>query len=247
MYLDKHLNNYQKETAFRTLRNSSMYYYQLFFENLKKIANSSSQNNKNVNIKTDDFLAKDYNRFSYKINKMFLNPHLAAKLDDGTIDYDIMDALNQWYKFSLKYDDACLFLRKKPIYFEYFRQPITLAMLDENIVLFNKYTNKVSLEQNIYRTYLYPKMASMKHKKNQWQRLYYMYYRYCIAFKFAIDFWQIGFRKALTTYFVEGQDKDSSKFVHGYNLKWDIPMELYKGNFQRNYYLDNFIMVKNIY
>jgi hypothetical protein len=63
-------------------------------------------------------------------------------------------------------DNPYISIRKENYDFEYFSQPITRALLEENIIFFHKYNKIVRVEQHLYNLYLAEARRFIKSKIN---------------------------------------------------------------------------------
>jgi hypothetical protein len=169
-------------------------------------------------------------------------------LDDGSIDYLIHDILKQWEFLISKHGiKASLGIRKEVTDYNYLDLPITKALFDENILLYHKYNKQVQLEQHIYIKFLKFYLKGKYDKKfTVLQRFYGVYYSAIKAYKFSNDGINIGrYRRILYIMYPPWEFTGKLKY-HGYNLKWDVPHELYKGNLESEYEILG-IHYKNIY
>jgi hypothetical protein len=140
-----------------------------------------------------------------------------------------------------------LAIRKDPVDFIYFQQPITKALLDENILFYHKYNKKVFFEQVIYIKFLrYVLTPIFERKFNILQKLYSIYYSNIKSFKFSNNGINMGRERRLFYFGRDGWEFENKLKFHGYNLKWDVPHELYKGNLDSPYSIEG-IKYKNIY
>jgi hypothetical protein len=239
--LDKSLNNYQKLFVIRFLKDSSIYYYDAFLEALK------ANDQKELFPNTGGFISQEYNKFLYKINRVYVNPNMTLSLDKGLIDYEILDALIQWDEVFRSHENPYIGLRRKVYDNEYLRKNISQALFEENIIFFNKYFKRAHFEQYIFNIFNWSHLPNMKQNKlnSPFKKIwFYYYFRPFKAFKFSSDFYTIGQIKYLFSLSREGWDFSSKDWIYGSNLKWDVPDELYKGENNRNYYLENFQKIK---
>ena len=89
---------------------------------------------------------------------------MAKHLDDGSIDYEIVDFLKQMNHLYEKNYIPTLKIRNEPYDYEFLRSNTTKAFFEENIIFFNKYNKLVTLQHYIYNhfiNYIYPAMMSM--------------------------------------------------------------------------------------
>jgi len=242
--LDPVFNNFQKNVVYNSLGDSSIYYYDLFVEAIK----SNDQRERFPN--TGDVFKKEYTKFLHKINKAYVNPKMALSLDKGTIDYDIIDALEQWNKVFLKHEQPYIGIRRSDYDIEYFNQPVTLALFEENITFFNKYFKRVHFEHYIMNVFNHHTIEHLKKtrlnsfaKKNYYK----WYFKPFVAFIFHIDYYTIGKTKYKFSHLRDGWDFTSKDWIWGTNMKWDVPDELYKGNNYDDYILENGQSIPNIH
>lgn len=225
--LDKVFNNHQKYYVKSLLNDSSIYFYDKIVDSAKffEPENFLTQINQN-------FIQVEYARFYHKINKIYCNPEMSLSLDKGSIDIEILDVFKQWKSINKKYNDPHIKVRRDFSDWEYFSLPLTRAMLNENILLCHKYNKQVEMEQYIYNYFVFITYDLFKIKKlgrNIFSILYfYLVYSPFYAFKFSIDYFAIGQRKQLLRHVSTGHEMEVNQWMHGTNLKWDIPTELYK-------------------
>lgn len=72
-------------------------------------------------------------------------------------------------------------------------------------------------------------------------------YRPFLSFKFSIDGYAMGQRRYRLSWSRPGWEYTSKLKYHGFNLKWDVPNELYKGDLSRPYLDENGALHKNMY
>jgi hypothetical protein len=188
-----------------------------------------------------DWYYRECTKYIYKINKLYTNPRLSIHLDKGTIDYEIADAMIQWDKIFNKHSNSWVEIRRNAYDNEWFIQPITLAMLDENIIFYNKYFKRVHFEQHIFNHLNRYALTQIMYKKmsNIFEKVYfYLYYRPFLAFIFNIDYYTIGKIRHNNYLFKQGWEYSSKDWIWGSNLKWDVPDELYKGNQNQSFYYE---------
>jgi hypothetical protein len=56
-----------------------------------------------------------------------------------------------------------------------------------------------------------------------------------IAFKFSLDYYALGKQRYFSKYSAPGWEYKSRVKYQGFNLKWDVPSELYKGDLRKDY------------
>jgi hypothetical protein len=175
---------------------------------------------------------------------------MALALDKGTIDLEVLDALKQWVKIFMKHNDPYIGIRRESYDFEYLRQPITVALFEENLTFYNKYFKRVHFEHYIMNAFNNVAFEQMYKEKinSPWKKLYFNWYFYPFkGFKFSIDHYAIGQKKYLFSLGREGWDYSSKDWVWGSNLKWDVPNELYKGNNIQSFYFKTYQSTANIH
>lgn len=229
---------------FHLLRDSGIYYYDLYLE----IAKASDINQFPF---FREVFAPELRRLKYKLNKVFIHPMMAQKLDEGSIDYDIIDHLKQWKRLFNQHDDPYIILRRLVYDQQYTMQPTTIALLDENITYWNKYTQRVSYEHYIYHGLLEQVLREQRQVKlnTLFKRLYSkFYYSVFKSFIFGIDYWSIGKKKYKYMVAAGYTEFSSREYLYGLNLKWDVPLELYKGEYNKRFYdLQNATYSDNLY
>eukprot|EP00340_Litonotus_pictus_P001740 CAMPEP_0170516388 /NCGR_PEP_ID=MMETSP0209-20121228/2614_1 /TAXON_ID=665100 ORGANISM="Litonotus pictus, Strain P1" /NCGR_SAMPLE_ID=MMETSP0209 /ASSEMBLY_ACC=CAM_ASM_000301 /LENGTH=425 /DNA_ID=CAMNT_0010801253 /DNA_START=918 /DNA_END=2195 /DNA_ORIENTATION=+ len=227
-YLDGFLNNSQREYIADLYKDSQIYYYDALAKSIQ--AKGVQGFIESIQFKSDIHV-QDYNAFKYKINSLYANPRLQKYLDSAKIDYIITDAINQWRKLISWDTEPELNLRKRKYDFDYLRQDITLAMLEENILIYERYNQKVKTHGFLYNYYFEEAAKSMIANKFTYPFKRVMFLKYSIfdAFVFRLNFMSIGKKPYLTSMFMKGEEYKINKWLHGYNIKYDVPMELYKG------------------
>ena len=90
---------------------------------------------------------KEYFKFSYKYNKLYLNPSISHLLDNGDIDLRVFDFGHQWNRLMRKNESPWLKIRKQGYDYEFFSEPIVNAFLDSGIIYFHKY-NEIVLQSH---------------------------------------------------------------------------------------------------
>jgi hypothetical protein len=166
---------------------------------------------------------------NYKLNKLYLNKKLSNLLDNNTIDFEVYNVLNQWRDLSVRYIDTFISIRKRNIDGRYFERPMTQAMLDECILFFHKYNKQVRLEQYVYRYVVFENLQK-KYKFSILERIYYTFYYWPVhTFNFSSDGLSMGQSRTFTRFGAAPWEHSKNLKYHGYNPKYDVPMELYKG------------------
>jgi len=64
------------------------------------------------------------------------------------------------------------------------------------------------------------------------------YYRHFVAFRFNLNYYAMGSRRSKYRILPAPWENEKGQYIHGLSPKWDIPLELYKGNFTF-LYIDN--------
>lgn len=192
--------------------------------------------------------SREFYRYYHKLNKIYIHPLFRDKLDTGEIEHIIIDAMRQWHYLFIHNLDPFIAIRRKNYDFEFLNSPITRAMMDENIIVYNKYHKRLYFENYLYNYYNHQFLYFfVKDKLKGFKYCYHnLYFRFFKAFKFESNFFTIGKRKSIFRISARPWEWKSSQFVHGYNLKWDIPMELYKGDYRRSYMYENVIPTNRI-
>lgn len=89
---------------------------------------------------------------------------MSKHLDDGSIDYEIIDFLKQMLHLYEKNYIPTLKIRNEEYDYEFLRRRTTKAFFEENIIFFNKYNKLVTLQHFIYNHFVrhvYPAMMSI--------------------------------------------------------------------------------------
>jgi hypothetical protein len=143
--------------------------------------------------------------------------------------------------------DSFISIRKESTDYVFFQQNITKALFDENIYFYHKYNKQVHLEQKIHiaylKVFLYPQF---KTKLTYLQKIYSTYYSFIKSYRFSSDGFNMGRLRYHSFFLRLPWEFESNLKYHGYNLKWDVPQELYKGNLQSDYSIQG-LKYKNIY
>ena len=105
--------------------------------------------------------------------KLYTHPLLGDMLDNGDVDYAVLDALEGVLKVGKRYitiwtDYARL---------EFLRFPVIKAMLDLNIIFKSKYYDLVTVEHMLYLEVIEAFVAERKAAMNAHERLRYKLYR----------------------------------------------------------------------
>ena len=86
------------------------------------------------------------NEFEYRLNKLYSHPLLGEMLDNGEIDYVILDV----FEGLLKNKKKTLYIGNDYGMQEFMKYPIIRAMLDYNIVFKSKYYSEMNVEHQLY-------------------------------------------------------------------------------------------------
>jgi hypothetical protein len=86
------------------------------------------------------------NEFEYRINKLYSHPLLGDLLDNGEIDYVILDI----FEGLLKNKKKTLSIGTEYATQEFMKYPIIKALLDSNILFKSKYYSELNLEHQLY-------------------------------------------------------------------------------------------------
>jgi hypothetical protein len=241
--LDKTFNNFQKHYLTHFIGNSGVYFYKLFLEQLK--ANDPT---KFTNLEI--MLEKEIKRFLFKINKFYLNPHMSSSLDKGLIDHEFFDAMKQWRHIYNVFSNAWIGIRRKLYDNQFIQLPLTRALLEEGILFEHKYHKRVAMEHYIYFKFLLILFRSLKNeqiKTSFWKPFYFQYYNVVEAYRFNSNWYTIGNKKSIGFYDKLGWEWEANEWIHGINLKWDVPDELYKGSHNIKFYSPEWGVMKNVY
>jgi hypothetical protein len=180
---------------------------------------------------------KEINRYFYKINKVYSNPKVALSLDKNTLDMEILNAFRQWANVFNNFNEPYIGIRRKSYDWEFLNLPLTQALLDEGVIIVNKYNKRVHAEQ--YISYHFMSLVEKYLKKNKvnslYRRLRMTYYNIIKGFKFSTNFYVMGQKKYLLIP-IEGPTLPENEFIYGLNLKWDVPIELYKSKTHESYW-----------
>lgn len=231
-------NNKQTEYIIDLLNNSSTYYYNLFVETLIKEGKNSFESLINLD---HNVFHREYAKFRYKFNKLYLNNNLSPYLDTGEIDILILNVINQWSSFIKNNPDKPeLNIRKSPVDHIYFSQDITKALIEENIILHHRYNSIVRPYQYLYTKFISNETEQLNRKYFKYNKfkkaLKYCYYYISKSFLFKYNCVSIGRKRYLIYYTKPGSEYSGNVYRYGYNIKYDVPMELYKGNINSTYF-----------
>ena len=78
---------------------------------------------------------------------------------------------------------------------------------------------------------MYRKSIKAKGFLNQF---YFIYYSIFKSFVFSLNFLAIGNKNYFIQAFKTNEDYTSGLYIHGSNMKYDVPSELYKGDTRSN-------------
>ena len=237
-HLKKYLNNYQLKVVNEILENSSIYYYDAFI----KILNQDGVDGFKDFIKLkSEFLIKDYNRFYHKINKLYTNKRLYRYMDEDKIDLMIGNVIYQWKRY-VNFDSMFLIKRNRSFNnFDFFKNPVIQAMLEENVLIYERYSsliyfnnmfcsNYISNIWNEYKKQYFPSIFS---------RIKFFKYLVFDCTIFGYNIIGLGSRYYLVKQLKDRLEYSKMKGDIGRNIKYDVPMELYKGEFLNYEYYDD--------
>lgn len=232
IYINKFANNYQRDYLLNFYGESSIYYYDQIIKLLNQ--NGMSELIEFLDLNTQSFIF-EYNKFLFKINSLYINPKLSKYIDNGSIDYLIGDVINQWAKLIHFKNQPEINIRRRIVDFEYFKQDITQAFLESNILTYERYNKKVFPSQVVYSYFflISKKLFFINHFLSLYSKLKFTKFSIFDAFVFRIDFFTIGSKPYFISYNRPGLEYPKKLFYWGYNIKYDVPMELYKGNVDR--------------
>lgn len=115
-----------------------------------------------LNLKEENCF-KELIRFGYKINRLYLNPLMSNYLDNGLIDYEVIEFLKQLNSLHEKNYIPTIKIRTDEYDYEFLRRDTTRAFFEENILFFHKYNKLVTTQHYIYNHFIrniYPSMLS---------------------------------------------------------------------------------------
>lgn len=196
------------------------------------------------------FHNKELLKYLYKVNTLYINNKLQKYLHNGVIDYLIGDALDQWDKLSSWENIAELKIRHTVYDYDYLRQDITQALMESNIIFYERYTKLVKYQNYFYRNfnYLFVRLFKANHFNSISKKLKFKKFSIFDAFVFRLNFITIGYRRYYYFWFKTAEEYEKFQKYHGYNIKYDVPMELYKGDLSRIYYsMSNQRLYSNMY
>lgn len=84
--------------------------------------------------------------FEYRLNKLYTHPLLGEMLDNGEIDYAVLDAVEEFGKLK----DKHLAIHSDYARQEFMKYNIIKALLDQNILFKSKYYDELTLEHPMY-------------------------------------------------------------------------------------------------
>ena len=162
-------------------------------------------------------------------------------MDNGEVDLQAFNFLHQWHQLYKKNPSHYLSIRKDAYDYDFFHVPIVKAFQDLGIIYFHKY-NQIVLQSHEINFMLlkaisflqsgkYNTKLLLEEKFSRWKKLYYStYYTHFKTFQFSSNYFSMGNRRSRTRYLQIPWEYENNLFVHGVSPKWDIPLELYKGN-----------------
>lgn len=237
-HLKKYLNNYQLKIVNEILENSPIYYYDAFIKILKQ---DGVEGFKNFISLKSDFLLKDYYRFYHKINRLYTNKRLYKYMDNGKIDVMIGNVIYQWKRY-VNFDSMFLVKRgRNTSDYYFFKEPVIQAMMEERVIIYERYNTQIYFNNMFCSNYInniwdeykktYFSTISSKFKFSK----YFLFECYLFGYNLI----GIGSRFYTIKQLKDGREYSKAKGDYGRNVKYDIPMELYKGEFLNyNYYDD---------
>ncbi|CDW78409.1 UNKNOWN [Stylonychia lemnae] len=108
-----------------------------------------------------------------ELNKLYLHPELGDLLDNGDIDYAILDALEEFSNKAKFYLDISNYHTLQ----EFMKYPIIRALLSNNILYKSKYYNILHIEHQFYVPILREYVKEKKSKMTKYEFLRYRWYR----------------------------------------------------------------------
>ena len=216
----------------KVIENASIYFYDAF---AKEVKENGLQGFKNyIEINESPFILKHFSQLLYKINKLYINPYLHKYSHTIEIDYKIGDAIKQWNYIRKSNSNVEINLKKRTRDYEYFNQDITKAMLQENIISYQRYHEKVTMSSSFYNIYLHSLNSTFEknHFNSITKKISSIWYSYMKAYVFCYNYMTIGTKNYMNFNLKNGEDYSYSKKFIGYNIKYDVPMELYKGSME---------------
>lgn len=116
------------------------------------------------------------NEFRNRLNKLYTHPLLGDKLDDGTIDFEILQFLEEIYKVSKERKHVI-----NPNFSHYSREqirsnPMFQAFLDLNILFKSKYFDIMHIEHGLYVDVLKQQIEEIKSEMSTRDKMAYKYF-----------------------------------------------------------------------
>lgn len=118
----------------------SIYFLNIFTELVK--ARTENQSFEDILALNHEAFEKVRNEFVYRLNKLYSHPLLGDLLDNGEIDYVILDV----FEGLLKNKKKTLSIGTEYASQEFMKYPIIRAILDSNIVFKSKYYSELNVE-----------------------------------------------------------------------------------------------------
>lgn len=118
----------------------SIYFLNIFTELVK--ARTENQSFEDILALNHEAFEKVRNEFEYRLNKLYSHPLLGDLLDNGEIDYVILDV----FEGLLKNKKKTLSIGTEYASQEFMKYPIIRAILDSNIVFKSKYYSELNVE-----------------------------------------------------------------------------------------------------
>ena len=119
--------------------------------------------------------------FKNRINKLFTNPLLGDLLDNGEIDYALLDVFEEF----VRHQDVYIAIQSKYAKQEFMRYPVIKALLDSNILYKSKYYDQLYVEHQLYNEVLKEWVTERKDAMNGFENASYKLYRKVKGLKFG--------------------------------------------------------------
>lgn len=122
--------------------------------------------------------------FEHRLNKLYTHPLLGDLLDNGDVDYAILDALEGF----LKVHNRVLTIETYYARQEFLRYNIIRALLDYNIIFKSKYYDQVTVEHVFYLEVIDKFVKERKELMNPYENLRYKMFRKVKGLKFGSNY-----------------------------------------------------------
>ena len=122
--------------------------------------------------------------FEHRLNKLYTHPLLGDLLDNGDVDYAILDALEGF----LKVHNRVLTIETYYARQEFLRYNIMRALLDYNIIFKSKYYDQVTVEHVFYLEVIDKFVKERKELMNPYENLRYKMFRKVKGLKFGSNY-----------------------------------------------------------